>query len=153
MSNLLTIEKIKDRVVKYFDMPEGEIDLKTRRREIVYKRQICYYFGKLLTKDSLAYMGIIVGNKDHATVLHGFKTISNLYDTDKKTRIIIDELDAKFKHLKIYGIKKANKLRSKRHVKVIVIAHIWDFDRVFALVDQIVEIEKEIDKILGNFKK
>ena len=55
------------------------------------------YFSKKLTKSSLAAIGLQCGNKDHATVLHACRTVSNLYDTDKKYKNSVDELEKKIK--------------------------------------------------------
>ena len=68
-----------------------------RERAIVQPRQICMFFAKKYTKLPLAAIGAHCGNRDHATVLHACRTISNLYETDKKMREAIDEIDKKIK--------------------------------------------------------
>ena len=50
-----------------------------------------------MTKSSLAIIGLQCGNKDHATVLHACKTVTNLTETDKKFRFWVEELEKKFK--------------------------------------------------------
>jgi chromosomal replication initiator protein len=55
------------------------------------------YFAKKYTKLPLATIGAHCGGRDHATVLHACRTISNLYETDKKIKIYIDEIDKKMK--------------------------------------------------------
>jgi chromosomal replication initiator protein len=76
-------------------MPVELMKSKTRKREIVQARQISMYFSKKLTKSSLASIGMQCGGKDHATVLHAFKTVNNLQDTDKHFRKYITDLDKK----------------------------------------------------------
>jgi chromosomal replication initiator protein len=66
-----------------------------RKREVVQVRQIAMYFAKKYTKLSLSVIGAYCGNKDHATVLHSCKTMSNLIETDKKIRQYIEEIDKK----------------------------------------------------------
>ncbi len=56
---------------------------KTRKREVVEARQIAMYFYKKRTRLSLAQIGMQLGNKDHATVLHACKTVKNLSESDK----------------------------------------------------------------------
>ena len=56
---------------------------KTRKREILFSRQLVQYFCKVFNLSSLATIGKKTGDKDHATVLHSYKTINNLIDTDK----------------------------------------------------------------------
>lgn len=75
------IHKITSIVEKYFELPYGSVQIKTRKREIVQARQIAMYFAKSLTKSSLATIGSQIGGKDHATVLHACNTVSDLMDT------------------------------------------------------------------------
>ena len=55
------------------------IDVKSRKREIVYIRSIYYKLCKDFTKESLDAIGKHV-NKDHATVLNGLKIFDNIID-------------------------------------------------------------------------
>lgn len=84
-----TTELIVLEVEQYFGLEHGILHRKTRKREIVQPRQIAMYFAKILTKDSLASIGMKIGSKDHATVLHASKTINNLVETDKSFRKMI----------------------------------------------------------------
>jgi chromosomal replication initiator protein len=38
------------------------------------------------TKDSLAAIGLMYGDRDHATVIHARKTVNNLMETNKVFR-------------------------------------------------------------------
>lgn len=91
----LSIEYISKVVCDYFKMPVESIQAKTRKREIVQARQITMYFSKSLTKYSLASIGAQIGKKDHATVLHACKTVSNLKDTDKNFRQFMEDIEKK----------------------------------------------------------
>ena len=53
------------------------IDIKTRKRDVIYMRCIYYRLCRDLTYESLESIGKKV-NKDHATVLHGLKTFDNI---------------------------------------------------------------------------
>jgi len=55
------------------------------------------YFSKSLTNNSLSAIGSKIGKKDHATVLHACKTISNLIETDKEFKSQIREIEAQLK--------------------------------------------------------
>ncbi len=109
----VTIFHIKQTVEDYFNL---NIDINTRRREVVQARQIAQHFTlKLLgTKRrggwivdttgkgsgykrglSLAYIGEMIGNKDHATVLHANKAINNLIETDKSFKLLMYDIEAK----------------------------------------------------------
>jgi len=93
----LSVDYISKVVCDYFNLPVNQLQTKTRKREIVQARQLAMYFSKNLTKSSLASIGSQIGNKDHATVLHACKTVSNLIDTDKNFRHSVDEIERKLK--------------------------------------------------------
>jgi chromosomal replication initiator protein len=82
-------------VCDFFGLPVDQINTKTRKREIVQARQLAMYFSKKHTKSSLATIGLHCGNKDHATVLHACKTVSNLIETDKRFQTYVKEIDKK----------------------------------------------------------
>ncbi len=89
----VSIDYIQKVVCDYFDLPIEILKSKTRKREIVQARQISMYFAKNLTKSSLANIGANCGGKDHATVLHAFKTVNNLIETDKRFKGYITDLE------------------------------------------------------------
>ena len=93
----LTIDYISKVVSDYFCIPVDSLSVKTRKREIVQARQIAMYFSKNLTQSSLASIGSQIGGKDHATVLHACRTVTNLKEIDKNFRLSIDEIETKLK--------------------------------------------------------
>jgi chromosomal replication initiator protein len=93
----ISVEYIQKMVGEYFGIPVEKINANKRDREVVQPRQICMYFAKKYTKLPLANIGSLCGGRDHATVLHAVKTISNLYETDRKMKSDVDEIDKKMK--------------------------------------------------------
>jgi len=93
----LSVDYISKVVCDYFKLPLNQLQTKTRKREIVQARQLAMYFSKSFTKSSLASIGSQIGNKDHATVLHACKTVSNLIDTDKSFKLFVNEIEQKLK--------------------------------------------------------
>ena len=93
----MTIKYILRVVLNYFNLTYEQLIEKTRKREIVWARQIAMYFSRRLTKESLATIGYNIGGKDHATVLHAFKTVNNLCDTDKRFKDQVDEIESKLR--------------------------------------------------------
>ena len=91
----ISVDFIQKVVCDYFDMPVELLKSKTRKREIVQARQLTMFFAKKMTKNSLAAIGAQCGNKDHATVLHACRTVSNLAETDKRFRVFVDDLKKK----------------------------------------------------------
>jgi chromosomal replication initiator protein len=93
----LSIDYIQKVVCSYFNVPVEMLLSSTRKREIVQARQIAMYFSKNLTKSSLATIGSQIGDKDHATVLHACRTVTNLIETDKRFKLQLAEIEKKLK--------------------------------------------------------
>ncbi len=91
----VSIDYIQKIVCDYFSLTIDMLKSKTRKREIVQARQIAMYFSKKMTKSSLASIGAVCGGKDHATVLHACRTVTNLAETDKQFKNFIDDLEKK----------------------------------------------------------
>jgi chromosomal replication initiator protein len=93
----ISIDYIKNIVCDYFQITVDEINSRTRKREIVQARQLAMYFSKKHTKFSLANIGMQCGNKDHATVLHAYRTVTDLLDTDKQFKVYVEDIEKKIK--------------------------------------------------------
>ncbi len=91
----ITVEYIQKLVCDHFGITVESCNSKTRKREIVQVRQLAMYLSKKYTKSSLATIGEICGNKDHATVLYACKAIENLLDTDKNFKIQTERIKSK----------------------------------------------------------
>ena len=66
--------------------PEQIQTEKRQDRQLVEARQLCHYIARKNGFGSLALIGWRFGRKEHATVLHSTKTISNLLETDRLFR-------------------------------------------------------------------
>jgi chromosomal replication initiation ATPase DnaA len=78
---IITIYHIKKVVCNYFRIDINELDLPTRKIEIVQARQIAMYFSRKYIKASLATIGKEIGNRHHATVLWSCQQVENLYES------------------------------------------------------------------------
>jgi hypothetical protein len=76
----------------------NQLESTTRRREVVYSRQII--MKKMNESMSLQLAGNRFG-KDHATVLHSSKTVKNMYETNSDYRKMIQRIEERTK-CKIY---------------------------------------------------
>jgi chromosomal replication initiator protein len=94
----ISIDYIKKIVCSYYNIPIDSLQQNTRKREIVQARQLAMYFSKNLTKSSLTSIGMQIGGKDHATVLHAYRTVLNLMETDKVFRHQVEEIERKLKY-------------------------------------------------------
>jgi len=93
----ISIDYIQKMVCDYFNISVEQMHSSSRKREIVQARQLAMYFAKTMTKSSLASIGVDIGGKDHATVLHAVRTVKNLIDTDKHFRVYVEEIEKKIK--------------------------------------------------------
>lgn len=93
---MLELEYIIRTVCEYFNLTEEQFHSKSRKREFVQARQIAMYFADKYTKKSLYVIGLYIGKKDHATVIYSVKTVKNLYQTNKKFRLWVNELRDQF---------------------------------------------------------
>ena len=89
----ITVEDIIKKVSDYYGIEPSAINTKSRKREVVLVRQVAMFLAKKYLDLSTSKIGLYIGNRDHATVLHACKTIANLADTDKQFRCELNEID------------------------------------------------------------
>ena len=89
----ITIEHIIEVVCGYLALDPERFNSPERTREIAQARQIAMYLAKQHTKAPLAMIGAAIGGRNHATVLHSCKAVSNLLETDKAFRRQVEEIE------------------------------------------------------------
>lgn len=89
----ISIEYIQKIVYNYFQIPLEAINSNARSSKVAQPRQICMYFAKKYTQLPLSTIGQECGGKNHTTVMHACNVIKNLYETDRRMRIDIDEIN------------------------------------------------------------
>ena len=90
----ITIEDIIEKVCAHYKVETASIHTKTRKREVVQVRQIAMYLAKKHTDTSSSKIGHIIGNKDHATVLHACKIVKDQVQVDKAFKAEVEEIEA-----------------------------------------------------------
>ncbi len=83
-ARLVSIENIQKTVAEYFKLRVADLLSKSRSRSIARPRQVAMALAKELTNHSLPEIGDAFGGRDHTTVLHGCRRISDLRNTDKR---------------------------------------------------------------------
>ncbi len=91
----ITIDTITKLVCEYLGVAENKIRDKTRKKEIVFARQIAMYLSKELTHSSLKTIGLHFGGRDHSTVIHACNSIDEFKTKDVPFNNLIDELRSK----------------------------------------------------------
>ena len=103
--NILTVQRT---VARYFELLPQQLDKVSRKPDILVPRQIAHYLCKEMKLGSLAEIGVI-GNKDHASVIHSHKTVCN--DIDGKRPFCNSTMDVIIAELtEILTIKEARKV-------------------------------------------
>jgi chromosomal replication initiator protein len=77
-SGQVTVENIQKTVADYYKIKVADMYSKRRPANIAMPRQVAMYLAKELTQKSLPDIGDMFGGRDHTTVLHAVRKISDL---------------------------------------------------------------------------
>ncbi len=89
----ISIDDIIKTVAGYYGVEVSAINTRSRKREVVLVRQVAMFLAKKYLDMSTAKIGQYIGDRDHATVLHACKAVTNLAETDKQFRNELNEID------------------------------------------------------------
>ena len=92
----VNIDTIQDLVADYFEVTVADLKSKSRKKELVYPRQVAMYFAKEFTNLSLKSIGYHFGGRDHSTVIHAIQTISDLMEQDEAVKETIQKIRSNF---------------------------------------------------------
>lgn len=82
----ITIENIQKTTAEYYKIRVADLLSKRRNRSVARPRQIAMALSKELTGHSLPEIGDAFGGRDHTTVLHACRKISDLRKTEQKIK-------------------------------------------------------------------
>jgi len=91
------LEYLFDVIGKAMNLTKGEIIIPTRKRQQVLARKLLAHYLRKGTTLSLREIGAIIG-KDHATVVHYHKSISELGDTSPYVNALMYSIDTGMVH-------------------------------------------------------
>jgi chromosomal replication initiator protein len=80
----LSVEHIQKTVADYYKIKVADMHSKKRTRVIARPRQVAMFLAKELTNMSLPAIGEAFGGRDHTTVLHGCRTVTELRLADQQ---------------------------------------------------------------------
>ncbi len=83
---LVSIDNIQRVVAEYYKIKIADLLSKRRSRSVARPRQVAMALSKELTNHSLPEIGDAFGGRDHTTVLHACRKISELRETDADIR-------------------------------------------------------------------
>lgn len=94
----LTTALIGELISREFDVSYKDLQSRSRKKVITFPRQVAMYLGRKHTEESLGDIGKIF-NRNHATVLHAIKVVSELCRHDTSVRRQMEILDRKMAEL------------------------------------------------------
>lgn len=94
----LTTTTIAEFVSGQFNVSVQDMQSRTRKKAIVFPRQVAMYLSRTHTEQSLADIGKVFG-RDHATVLHAIKVVSDRIMRDLSVSAQVELLHKKVKQM------------------------------------------------------
>ena len=79
-----SVERIIDVVAKFYGIDSSMIKGKMKKKNIADARAIAMYLSRILTDESLQRIGLLIGGRDHSTVIYSYEKISNELKTNIK---------------------------------------------------------------------
>jgi hypothetical protein len=113
------MEYIKTAILDSYHITNEQLEIVSRKREIVTPRQIGHFVAWKMTKETLSSIGFFFGKKDHATVLNSVKKIQNRLDTEKDFVIFYNSLMVKVKEEKKLFEMDCDKYKKYQAIKKI----------------------------------
>ena len=99
-SKSITTKNILDSVSSFFDINIKDIIGKSRKKELVYPRQLTMYLMRKEINSSYPTIGQELGGRDHTTAIHAFNKITKEVENNEKLKQDIESL----KQLIYHGI-------------------------------------------------
>ncbi len=93
----LTVDDILEKVCAHYNVTQAGVMSRSRKREFVAARQLAMYFAQKYTKMPASRIGLLVGNRDHSTVIHSCNTIAQRLQIDKAFVEEVTEIEDSFK--------------------------------------------------------
>ena len=90
----VTVDQIIDVIGRYYNVTYEALSSSSRKSTIAYPRQVAMYLARTETEASLPQIGVLLGNRDHTTILHGYEKIAGLIDIDPQLRRDVMEIKA-----------------------------------------------------------
>ena len=91
----ITPQLVIEIVAEHFNISTAQMISKNRSSKIARPRQIAMYLCKNMTSASLETIGAILGGRDHSTIIHGIKKITEEYQNDENFHHLIETIKKK----------------------------------------------------------
>jgi chromosomal replication initiator protein len=111
----ITADSIIDTIVNHFSIALADLKGKSRKKEMVFPRQVAMYLMKEFTDLPLKSIGYHFGGRDHSTVIHAVQTISVSIENDKEVEKHVDTLYKSFNRVREKGRETTDNKKSSSH--------------------------------------
>ncbi len=96
-SRQLPLSEIAVAVARLFSLKLSALRSPSRRRAVVTARNVAIYLSRQLTQTSFGEIGRYFGGRDHSTVMHGYRQLELLLESDLAIREAVTQLQEKWK--------------------------------------------------------
>ena len=91
----VTPQLVIEIVSEHFHISTDQMISKNRSNDIAKPRQIAMYLCKNMTDTPLETIGALLGGRDHSTIIHGIKKVTEEYENNETTRNLIETIKKK----------------------------------------------------------
>ena len=91
---VVTIQQIIDQVTRFYNVRLSDLQSKKRHKSISLPRQVCMYLARQKTRYSLEEIGGYFGGRDHTTVLHAVRAITDYRATDPQFAAHMERIES-----------------------------------------------------------
>ena len=91
----ITPQLVIEIVAEHFNISTAQMISKNRSSEIARPRQIAMYLCKNMTNSSLEMIGAILGGRDHSTIIHGIRKITEDYEKNEDFHHLLETIKKK----------------------------------------------------------
>ena len=94
----IDMSAVVEAVSSFYNISTNTILSQSRSKEIVHARNVAIYLSKELTNRSLSEIGLYMGRRTHATVLHSLGTMREQLSVDASLRMQVSKIEATLRH-------------------------------------------------------
>ncbi len=95
ISREITPQLIIEVVSEHFNLTVDQMASKNRANNVARPRQIAMYLCNTMTDSSLQAIGLLLGGRDHSTIIHGANKIGEEIERDENTRNLVETIKKK----------------------------------------------------------
>lgn len=93
----ITIDEIINVVCDHYSVDKDDVKSSKRNKELVRPRHVIMYLSRFLTAGTYNEIAAVLGGRDHSTIIHGERMITDLLEKDEATRRTIETIINKIK--------------------------------------------------------